>query len=234
MLTIVIFASLVLLITSAHAATIQGTAYEWFNFEPLGNVIVEVNSTPVQSVIAKDGKYAFNLSKGSYTIKARYYRNNALVYLTEENITIADEGSYVLDLIMFPALVDEPLFEAPDIIIEPLPEATGNRTYAYIIIALALFALAAGAYLRGRKEAGELKKAAQEASAKIPTLALPEDLKQVMDILVKSEGRITQKELREKLLCSEAKVSLMLADLEDRGLVKKIKKGRGNIVLLKK
>ena len=29
----------------------------------------------------------------------------------------------------------------------------------------------------------------------------------------------------------EAKVSLMLDDLEDRGLIKKIKKGRSNVVI---
>ena len=32
--------------------------------------------------------------------------------------------------------------------------------------------------------------------------------------------------------CSEAKVSLMVTDLEDRGLVRKVKQGRGNIILL--
>ena len=33
---------------------------------------------------------------------------------------------------------------------------------------------------------------------------------------------------------SEAKISLMIAELEHKGLVEKIKKGRGNIVVLKK
>ena len=46
-------------------------------------------------------------------------------------------------------------------------------------------------------------------------------------------GRINQLELRQQLPYSEAKVSLMLADLESRGLIRKIKKGRGNIIILK-
>lgn len=33
---------------------------------------------------------------------------------------------------------------------------------------------------------------------------------------------------------SEAKVSLMLADLEDRGLIRKIKVGRGNIIVFER
>jgi len=55
----------------------------------------------------------------------------------------------------------------------------------------------------------------------------------VLDIIVE-EGRITQTELRTRLPYSEAKVSLLVADLEDRGLIKKIKKGRGNILILQK
>ncbi len=44
---------------------------------------------------------------------------------------------------------------------------------------------------------------------------------------------MTQKDLRARLNCSEANVSLMITDLEDRGLVRKVKKGRGNIILLR-
>ncbi len=62
---------------------------------------------------------------------------------------------------------------------------------------------------------------------------LPEDLKEIIDILEKLGGRMTQKDLRTRLNCSEAKVSLMITDLENRGLVHKVKKGRGNIILLR-
>ena len=62
---------------------------------------------------------------------------------------------------------------------------------------------------------------------------LPDDLKEIIHILESQGGRMTQKDLRAKLNCSEAKVSLMITDLEDRGLVYKVKKGRGNIILLR-
>ncbi|MGM0771995.1 MAG: helix-turn-helix transcriptional regulator, partial [Halobacteriota archaeon] len=35
-----------------------------------------------------------------------------------------------------------------------------------------------------------------------------------------------------KLSYSEAKVSLIVSDLENRGLVEKFKKGRGNIIII--
>lgn len=61
-----------------------------------------------------------------------------------------------------------------------------------------------------------------------------EDLKQVLDVIKKEGGRTTQKELRKHIPLSEAKVSLMVAELEAKGKIEKIKKGRGNIIKLKK
>lgn len=62
--------------------------------------------------------------------------------------------------------------------------------------------------------------------------AIPSDLQEVLSIIRGHDGRITQKDLRLRLNCSEAKASLMITDLEDRGLVKKVKKGRGNVIIL--
>ncbi|KAB3547228.1 MAG: MarR family transcriptional regulator, partial [ANME-2 cluster archaeon] len=62
--------------------------------------------------------------------------------------------------------------------------------------------------------------------------AIPSDLQEVLSIIREHEGRITQKDLRMRLNCSEAKASLMVTDLEDRGLVKKVKRGRGNVIIL--
>lgn len=70
----------------------------------------------------------------------------------------------------------------------------------------------------------------QDLKKKLP---LPADLQEVMDIIRGQRGRITQKDLCSKLRCSDAKVSLMLADLERRELIEKFKKGRGNVVTLK-
>ena len=52
--------------------------------------------------------------------------------------------------------------------------------------------------------------------------------------IIKKEKRMTQKELRKQIPLSEGKVSLMLTHLEDDGKIRKIKKGRGNIIIFVK
>ena len=61
---------------------------------------------------------------------------------------------------------------------------------------------------------------------------LPIDLLEVMDVIRGHKGRITQKDLRSRLGYSEVKVSLLLSEMEKRGLIKKLKNGRENIVIL--
>jgi uncharacterized membrane protein len=88
----------------------------------------------------------------------------------------------------------------------------------------------------------EIRKASLEKSAYNPEIGTPDpkkkfpltsDLQEVMDIIRGQRGRITQKDLCSRLKCSDAKVSLMLADLEKRELIEKFKKGRGNVVTLR-
>ena len=55
-----------------------------------------------------------------------------------------------------------------------------------------------------------------------------------VDLIKKEGGRISQKDLRKQIPLSEAKISLMIAELESKGVIDKIKKGRGNIIILKK
>ena len=53
--------------------------------------------------------------------------------------------------------------------------------------------------------------------------------------LIKKEGsRMVQKDIVQKTGLSEAKISLMITDLESKGIIRKIKKGRANIIILNK
>ncbi|HET8687830.1 MAG TPA: MarR family transcriptional regulator, partial [Methanosarcina sp.] len=67
-------------------------------------------------------------------------------------------------------------------------------------------------------------------ASKSSKINLPEDLKELLELVRASGNRITQRELRKKSPYSESKVSLMLSDLEERGLIEKFKRGRGNII----
>jgi uncharacterized membrane protein len=83
-------------------ATVHGTAYRWDTFEPLDNAVVEVNSTPSQSMVAKYGVYSFNLMPGDYNITANYYENSSIKYSANETITVKDQGKYLRDLLLLP------------------------------------------------------------------------------------------------------------------------------------
>jgi len=210
--------------SSATAATVHGTVYEWSTLEPLRNAIVEIDTVPAQSMVAKDGVYSFEVPPGSYTIKASYYSGDVLEYYSEDNVTVVGEGEFVLDLLLFPTLTIEEPFLEENISIEEIFEGraameAGGLPALSLALSLGVIALFASLlYLlrRSRKTLPE---------------ALPEDLSRLLSTLEKAGGRMTQKELRKQLGLSEAKVSLMLTDLEARGLVRRVKKGRGNVVI---
>jgi len=69
-------------------------------------------------------------------------------------------------------------------------------------------------------------------SAALKKLPLSNDLTEILDVIRGHKSRITQKDLRSRLDYSEVKVSLLLSELEKRGLIKKFKNGRENIVIL--
>ncbi|MBN1134201.1 MAG: hypothetical protein JXA38_04690 [Methanosarcinaceae archaeon] len=248
-------ASALIIVITAHAssaATIHGAVYEWYTFEPLENAIIEVNSTPSQSVVARYGIYSLNLVPGDYLITASYYQNNTVTSYVEETISITNDGDYVMDLLLLPAY-DEQLLndtESSDIP-EALDEETGileeedNSIVLYIIATIFVFVvLGFVVYISRNKPSGEKElleegaKQTVEIEEMIETKSpenissLPSDLQEVLDIIEAKGGRITQKELRSKMKYSEAKVSIMVSDLQNRGLVEKFKKGRGNVIRL--
>ena len=62
----------------------------------------------------------------------------------------------------------------------------------------------------------------------------PGYLKRALEIVKKNDGRITQKQLRKEMMdLSESKISLILTELEHKGKIEKVKRGRGNVILLK-
>ncbi len=73
----------------------------------------------------------------------------------------------------------------------------------------------------------------QATDQKNPASSPNDDLQSIISFIEKEGGRTTQKELRKHFPYSEAKISLMLAELEHKNTLEKIKKGRGNIIILK-
>ncbi|KAF5422279.1 MAG: putative membrane protein [Candidatus Methanomarinus sp.] len=253
LLSILLFISIPVI----SAATIHGTIFEWSTFEPLDNALIEVNSTPTQFRVATSGIYSFNLQPGNYLITTCYYRNDKLEYYSQDNITVTDqEGDYIFDILLFPIedgsvgdILPEEVIEniTIDINEENIFPKFGWEYTAFALLVFIITAIAAYYHYKRKDDQGidvvlkpepelEPEPVSQIKTDSEPlidvSIPLPVDLKEVIEILSRSDGRITQKDLRGKLRCSEAKVSLMIADLEARGLIQKIKKGRGNIIIL--
>ena len=124
---------------------------------------------------------------------------------TEEKIAIIDEnGNYILDLFLLPET-------------EAKPESKFN--WLLVLIPALLILLIIFYFKRKKPKTKEVNE--NESSDRI------------IKIIKDAGGRITQKDLRKHFPLSEAKVSLMITELEAKGKLEKIKKGRGNIIILK-
>ncbi len=239
---------LVFMAASVHAATVHGTIYD-LDLNPVKNTIVEINTMPNQRMVARDGSYSFSVPKGDYRIKATHDQPDGTLLLATETITVKNEGDYVLDLFLFPDLEEE------DEILQDIDTSIGDETLEekksgtswilsaviiaiFIIVVIIFFKLLPFMKRWPGKEAKDGKEA-KEAKAKMTAekegqeaAAAKGDLDDVVSILKKHDGRMTQRDLRKEIPLSEAKVSLLVAELEHQGKVKKIKKGRGNILIL--
>ncbi len=137
--------AIILLLSSAAGANeiaiLHGIVYEWNTFEPLDNAVVEVNSTPLQSIVAKYGVYSFELLPGVYLIKASYYQDSELTHSTEETVQITGEGNYVLDLLLLPSYPEELSYSENQVGNDTVggngtPEKSGLQVLGYLILAI--------------------------------------------------------------------------------------------------
>ncbi|MFH1256203.1 MAG: hypothetical protein V1494_02825 [Candidatus Diapherotrites archaeon] len=93
-----------LLSAFSPAATITGTVFDAETLEPAQNAIVSINSKPVQTMVAKDARFSFNVPEGTYSINASLFENGFLVADDEQQVRISSDGNFVIDLVLFPVL----------------------------------------------------------------------------------------------------------------------------------
>ena len=170
---------------------------------------------------------------------------------------MSSDSDVTLDLILLPYLdedqflydfnltFDEGLEEVGEEVAPPTSLSTTSTTFlqsqgkqssldvlSTLVIAVILLLLIL-LYVVGRRSHREPAPKQPGTPQKWDASDLPDDIREALTVLEKSGGRLTQKELRQKMhYYSESKISLLITDLEDRGLIRKIKKGRGNILLL--
>ena len=214
---------------ASSAATIYGTVYD-LSLNKANNARVEVNSVPKQLMVAQNGTYSFNVPNGAYTIKAQQIQKGTIIASVQENITIKQSGSYVIDLILFPD-IEEGVEDAGIDVNEV--EGLDNNFSAVVITIIFLIAALAYFIHKKRKQKKELLRGEKEEH-KQNNIIKGKEIERIIELLKKEDGRATQKEIRKEIPLSEAKISLMIAELDHKGIVEKIKKGRGNIIILKK
>lgn len=233
---ILFFVSIIIIASFSQAATIYGAVYGP-DLKILRYSIVEINSTPSQNVVAVNGNYSFNLPQGIYEITA-IYQGKTITLLTKETIIVNSEGNFVHDLILFDTEdVENITFDEEGLINDTVNQSTrmSDLALGIIIVLVALIILFSYLIKKSKKKNMELKKSANKKEnpkrKKIEEISNDDVLNKIYAI-IKREKRVNQKEIRKEIGMSEAKISLVIADLESRGLVKKIKVGRGNIIIL--
>ncbi|MDA0525544.1 helix-turn-helix transcriptional regulator [Methanococcoides alaskense] len=232
-------------------ATIHGVVYEWDTFEPTDNAYIEINTTPIQSIVPQYGIYSLELPPGNYLITATSYKENNLEYSTEVPLTITDNGTYVIDLLLMPVYSD--IVESDENEKQQTAQAGTISIVFYLLLAIVLMVAIERTTSKTKKDkkrhyiepeieiteypapghAEEVLSEDEDLTYPEDMKDLPSDLQEIVKILLSNDGRMTQKDLRSKIDYSEGKVSMMLNDLEKNGWVEKRKEGRGNIIFLK-
>jgi len=189
--------------------------------------VITINTTPQQRII--NYSYSFETPPGIYSIKAYFVKEN-ITYYDEEIIKVEGNYSYRIDLILFPVeeeiVEDEKIKEILDLLKDIESVEKGKRSFfPFILVVLLIIALATGIFAFIF-----LKYKRKKKLEKIDITHVDEFKNRVENIL-KKEKRILQKDLRKMLNVSEAKLSLLITELEEEGKVKKIKRGRGNIII---
>ncbi|MFH1785133.1 MAG: hypothetical protein ABH842_01775 [Candidatus Micrarchaeota archaeon] len=221
-----------LCLTLLHSTTISGKIYDADNMKPLNNTIITVENSDNNVVLQQvcDSPYNVEIETGNYTFRAYYFDNGSLKYYSDYNIQV-NQNNMQLDLILMPyeLLSLSPGFNPPPAV---NPSNTVNNSnpndqtivdYSLYIIVLAIVIVFTLAWFFLRKT---------PVTSLEPEL--DDDCIKVLKILGENEGRMVQKELREILKFSETKMSIIITELEVSGYIKKIKKGRGNVLKLVK
>jgi len=227
----------IILLNQVQAATVHGKVYGP-DLTILKNAVVQLNTTPKQNMVATDGTYSFTLLPGNYTIEAFYATQGILLY-DKEQVTLPRDGDYVVDIILFetPDLENVTLDEKELKMIEDLLKEKSQVNVGLIVgVIVAVIIIAAVSYFiykRKKKPTKRTRRKFKAKSVKVEEKPVGDEVMAKTIAILKREKRVVQKDIRKELGMSEAKISLVIAELESQGKVQKIKRGRGNVIIYK-
>jgi uncharacterized membrane protein len=245
-LGIMIILIVIILAPMALSATLKGSIYNT-KLELETDTFVTINTQPEQKYLSKDGNYQFEVSPGKYTLTAQKVDEE-----TSEEVEIVKEGEYVLDLFLIGGLGDEEDLwsDTEQELDTEVVLDTADNSWRYWLVGIGVLLVIIGIILWWFKKGGkkpihstkkdeeehipEIKETKTVKELKEELAAEPGYLDETIAIIKRYGGRIYQKELRKEMMhLSESKISLILTELEHKGRIEKIKKGRGNAIILR-
>ncbi len=226
---VIIFLFALLITPLVLGAGIHGRIFD-YSLGLAENSIIMINTVPEQKVVSVDGSYSFNVPQGEYTVTAVLKDELGIVrYFVTENISIVDDGDYVRDLVLFPSEEMDELGLEEDLAqdLEQEAEDAQMPLMSRILISLGLLlALGFIIWLAIRDKDNK-----RDLTGMLELEKQGDDELNRLLAFIKKHKRVTQKQVRKTFPMSEAKISLMITDLESQGKVRKIKKGRGNVII---
>ena len=222
----VVYLLLIVALTSiAQAATIQGEVYDFY-LNKVTQGKATISTEPIQQQVITNGTYSFEVEAGEYDLIAYQLDDGNIISATKEIIHVSKDGTYNIDLILFPYFESENLLKESENLFQEQSTAQINLWPFYLLF-LGSFVVITGLIYLAYSKLKKIKPIILPKEEKIDS-----ELQKVLDF-IKKHQRTTQKEIRKEFPLSEGKISLMITELEQKDLIKKIKKGRGNIIVLR-
>ncbi|MFT4312832.1 MAG: helix-turn-helix transcriptional regulator [Candidatus Woesearchaeota archaeon] len=215
---------------SAEEAKIRGAIYD-HNLDPISKTVLTINSTPVQTRVSQFGGYHFIVPPGSYEIVATLTRNGITREIARDTITISSEGEFVKDLFIFPDFDMRTEFEETRFM---RITAWLNEYYGMVIIGLSVLVFLFTGYYKvyARKKRKQMRTLDIEQRKEDESHTESQIEKDIVALLQKEPKGLSQKNIRKKFSCSEAKISLILKKLEEEDVIIRKKSGRSNTIHL--
>lgn len=207
----------------ANSAFVHGDIIKSQNDDST-KTLIRIEGKFTYQMITKNSNYSIFLPDGEYTLQSQGISNDGQIVSSVSNKLNIGADDQRIDLLL----------------------KKEDTTQYYIVIIIAILIAAIAIWKMKSKTINsqtQQKQIIQTQTEEIEEVIeettpienskkneLDEDAKKVIAIIESNEGRITQKELRQTLGFSEAKLSLIVSELESMQIVKKFKRGRGNIV----
>lgn len=233
---------MILSLTLLYSTTISGEVFNGDSLKPINSTIITIEEESGHILLQRltDSPYTVDIQPGNYTIRGYHFDNGTLTYYTDYKVQVTSNDMQ-LDMVLLPYELQmlSPGFTPPPVVPSGIlnenntgngnTNKIGNEIYFYPAVLLILIVLVYWFFIRKQNKQHNTKNDTRQDE-----FEPDEDCQKIIKILRENDGRMVQKELRNIADFSETKMSLIVTELEVSGYIKKIKKGRGNMLKLVK